>query len=244
MAELKNLTLHNQPYHPLFDENSEAWHLLAPSIRRKSYDRDEILVRHGDAAHSLWLVHDGWIKLSRQTPDGKETIIGLCTHGDIFGEAALFPNASYPYEAEIIGTTADISIIPALSIQAINKNDATFSGTLMTLLNERISQTQLRLEHASTMSTTQRLGCFLLRLCRPNANGTATLQIPIEKHILAGYLGMKPETLSRSQQQLKSIGVNIIGPKVTVENTPRLKDFVCGSCSESGTCLQEQDDEE
>lgn len=235
MPEQKKDLDQNVPLPPLFEANPEAWRTLASNIRSKVFDRDAVVLRHGDTAHGLWLVHKGWVKLIRQTPDGKETVIGLCTEGDVFGEAALFPNASYPYQAEVIATRAELLCIGAKEIQAHAQKDNTFSSTLMMLLGERNAQIQLRLEHANTMSSAQRLGCFLLRLCKSANNESATLQIPIDKYILASYLGMKPETLSRSQQQLKGAGVSVTGASVVVTSVARLKDFVCGSCSESGT---------
>jgi hypothetical protein len=47
---------------------------------------------------------------------------------------------------------------------------------------------------------------------------------------------MKPETLSRSQQHLKTIGITVNGHEVTVSDIGKLREFVCGSCSESGNC--------
>ncbi len=227
----------------LFEANPEAWRILVPEIRKKQMRKDEVVVRHGDLAEYLWLVYSGWVKLTRQTPDGKETITGLCTEGDVFGEAALFPNASYPYHAEIIGGSAELGFVAAKALQQVIRRDSGFSAALMSLLNDRNAQTQLRLEHVSTMSTAQRLGCFLLRLCKDNSTN-ATLQIPVEKHILASYLGMKPETLSRSLQQLKTVGVEGVGARITVQNVGRLRNFVCDSCSESGSCDSEPLDAE
>jgi len=242
MAELKKAPTSAIPLHPLFHSNASIWSALSPAARYKSFTQREVIVRHGDAAHALWLVNDGWVKLVRNTPDGKETIIGLCTEGDVFGEAAMFPHANYPYQADIITEHANLVSIPAEDIQATIKKDPNFSNALMNLLNDRNSQTRLRLEHSNTMSCAQRLGCFMLRLCKNKADGSATLQIPVEKHVLAAYLNMKPETLSRGQQQLKAIGVNVSGTQVTVSNVDRLREFVCESCSESGTGLCDVDD--
>ena len=114
--------------------------------------------------------------------------------------------------------------------------DPSLSARVMALLNERTSQAQLKLEHMTTMSAAQRLGCFLLRLCHTQVGGAKTLQIPMEKHILAAYLGMKPETLSRSQQQLKPLGISVAGPSIIIGDISRLRKFVCNSCSESGSC--------
>jgi CRP-like cAMP-binding protein len=210
-----------------------------PSLRSKTYDSDARVVSHGDAAGSLWLVLSGWVKLTRQTPDGKESITGLCTEGDVFGEAALFANANYPYSAEVVGDAAELVAVPAATIRALVVKEPALSARVMALLNERTAQAQLKLEQMTTMSAAQRLGCFLLRLCHTQMGGSKTLRIPVEKHILAAYLGMKPETLSRSQQQLKPVGVVVSGQNLTVGDIGKLRLFVCTSCSESGSCETE-----
>ncbi len=222
--------------HPLFMRHEQALQVLAPHIKIKAYDKDDTILHHGDTAGYLWLVLSGWVKLTRQTPDGKESVIGLCTEGDILGEAALFAHANYPYNAEILSTHSELAAIPATVIRTLIAENAALSNTIMVLLNERTAQAQLKLEHMSTMSAAQRLGCFLLRLCQSHASGSKQLQIPVEKHILAAYLGMKPETFSRSQQQLKPLGIAVAGQDFTIESIERLREFVCNSCSESGSC--------
>lgn len=233
--------IHNNPIaHPLFDASPELWADVAGTLRKKMHENNDRIVSHGDAAGSLWLVLSGWVKLTRQTPDGKESIIGLCTEGDVFGEAALFPHANYPYTAEVVGSNAELVAIPAATMRALVAKEPSLSARVMALLNDRTSQAQLKLEHMTTMSAAQRLGCFLLRLCHSQANGAKTLTIPIEKHILAAYLGMKPETLSRSQQQLKPLGISVAGHDIAIGDINRLREFVCNSCSESGNCDVEE----
>lgn len=222
--------------HTLLQNQPAVIHTLTPHTKIKTYDKDDTVLHHGDAAESLWLVLKGWVKLTRQTPDGKESIVGLCTQGDVFGEAALFPNANYPYTAQIAENGTVLAAISAAAIRNLVAKDSVLSTRIMTLLNERTSQAQLKLEHMTTMSAAQRLGCFLLNLCHMQTNGSKTLQIPLEKHILATYLSMKPETLSRSQQQLKPVGISVSGHTITIENIGKLLEFVCNSCSESGSC--------
>lgn len=227
---------HSDNTHPLFNANPALWNGVASVLRQKYFKRDERVLSHGDEAAHLWLVYSGWVKLTRQTPDGKETIIGLCTSGEIFGEAALFAGANYPYTAEIVGGEAALASVPAAAVRAAVAKDAAISNNIMAMMSERMAQAQLKLEHMNTMSAAQRLGCFLLRLCHTQAQGQKTLHIPIEKHVLAAYLGMKPETLSRSQQQIKPFGIHVAGADITINDIRRLREFVCDSCSESGNC--------
>lgn len=225
--------------HPLFVSHPLLWQELGARSYRKVYGKDDVVLCHGNVASNFWLVLKGWVKLTRQTPDGKESIVGLCTEGDMFGEAALFPHANYPYHAQILAANTELVAIPADLIRRHIAEDAKLSNTIMAMLNERSSQAQLKLEHMSTMSAAQRLGCFLQRLCRTQAGGSKTLTIPVEKHILAAYLGMKPETLSRSQQQLKALDISVSGAQITIADISKLTAFVCGSCSESGNCDSE-----
>lgn len=222
--------------HPLFTDNRALYHDIADHLHSRQLEAGEHVFSHGDSASALWLVYRGWVKLTRQTPDGKETIVGLCTAGDVFGEAALFPNANYPYTAEILGETAQLATIPASVIRSLITKQPDLARAIMGMMNERMSQAQLKLEHLNTMSAAQRLGCFFLRLCHSQSQGARTLTIPIEKHVLAAYLGMKPETLSRSQQQLHTQGISVNGATVTIGDVEKLRDYVCESCSESGTC--------
>lgn len=222
--------------HPLLAQDAAAWGEVASSLHTRHYQTGEHVVHHGDHAEALWLVLDGWVKLTRQTPDGKETIIGLCTGGDIFGDAALFPFASYPYHVEAIGNGVTLAAVPAERVRAVIAANHHVSSRVMAMMKEQLSQAQLKLEHISTMSAAQRLGCFMLRLCHAQLGGSRDLHIPIEKNVLAAYLGMKPETLSRSQQQLKAVGIVVKGATVTVNDISKLREFVCGSCSESGSC--------
>lgn len=222
--------------HPLFDGHGDVVRALLPSVSSRTYAKDAAVLHHADAANSLLLVLKGWVKLTRQTPDGKETIVGLCTEGDVLGEAALFAHASYPYHAQALVGDTELLFIPAGTIRQLVAQHGWLSASLMELLHGRNGQAQLKLEQMNTMSAAQRLGCFLLRLCNTQPSGMKRLQVPVEKHIVAAYLGMKPETLSRSQQQLKPLGITTQGHEVVVEQIEKLREFVCSSCSESGSC--------
>lgn len=213
----------------LWGESIHVW-------RKHTYSKHDRVISHGDASEHLWVVLSGWVKLTRQTPDGKETVIGLCSDGDFFGEAALFPHGSYPYTAEVLSDNAELAILPATTLRELIATKDAVSVHVMRLMHERTLHAQLKLEHMTTMSAAQRLGCFLLQLCHTQTDGAKTLHIPVEKHILAAYLGMKAETFSRSQQQINTLGISVAGNTVTVSDISKLRAFVCGSCSKSGSC--------
>lgn len=236
MAQSKQLSNYDIGTHAVLRDWKEFWPHVIQHVHFHIYGRDEAVVHHGDSARNLIIVLKGWVKLSRQTPNGQEVIVGLCTDGDIFGEASFFQNANYPYNADVISESAELLAIPSAMIKELIQKDPTAARSVMNMLNEKAFETQLKLEHMSTLSTAQRLGCFLLHLCEKKVEGEKTIQIPVKKNIIAGYLGMKPETFSRSQNQLREIGVESNGQGVNIQDIEKLREFVCGSCSESGMC--------
>lgn len=211
-----------------------------PTVHLHTYDKHHTIIRHGDNAQTVVFVLQGWVSLLRHTPDGKEVTVGLCTTGDLFGEAALFPNANYPYTAQTLQESTIVALIPAATLRQLSENHSEFSAFLMGMLNERINRTQLKLEQMSSLSAAQRLGCFLLRLCQQRKE-THKVMMPIDKHVVASYLGMKPETLSRSFQQLQPLGIHVKQATITVDDVDKLVEYVCSSCSESGHCETEND---
>lgn len=225
--------------HPLFAEHRDIWLPALPKVSTRFVTDGEQILQHGSDATNLWLVLAGWVSLSRMTPEGKETIVGLCSTGDVFGEACLFPHANYPYHAQSISADTELACVPASLVRELIQQQPELSTHVMRILGERIAKAQLKLEQMSTLTASQRLGCFLLNLCRGQSAGTATIDMPVEKHVIASFLGMKPETFSRSIQQLGSVGVKVSGAHVSIQDVSALSEFVCGSCGESGMCSTE-----
>ena len=70
----------------------------------------------------------------------------------------------------------------------------------------------------------QRLESTLVALA-PVTRGSCTISLPYEKLLIAGRLGMKPESLSRAFQRLQSVGVWIDQNIVVVRDVARLSEF-------------------
>lgn len=217
---------------------SAALRLLAEAAQEKNMERGAVLFLHGDAADALYIVASGWVKLFRQTLDGQESIAGLSAAGDSFGEAAVFREASYPYGAEAVAATKLLRI-PGSALQRTLQTYPQLAMNMMASMSRRMNQLGLKMEHFESMNAAQRVGCFLLRLSQ-NQTGRITLDIPVDKALVAASLGMKPETFSRALAQLKDTGVVVKGANVAIESVEKLCDFTCISCSNTEECDGEE----
>ncbi len=230
---------------PLFaDDDAEARNALLAQSEIIEPDKNEMLFIQGEVAASLYIVLSGWIKLFRETGDGKESIAGLCTHGDLFGEAVLYQNAKYPFGAQAVVESIVLCIPASFIRERINK-DGGFASRLLQAVGQRLNALEIHMEHLTVMTAAQRVGCFLLRLCRGKGKKNVGILLPYDKTLVATYLGMQLETFSRTLSQLREIGVVVDGPQMIINDVEKLQKYVCGSCSlDFGSCHTDRPDSE
>lgn len=231
---------HFHPYHTFLSQTElfkdfqpyEIEKVLSNS-QVKQYTKKQILYLMGDQASCFFILLEGQVKLYRETHDGHEAVLAIRFPGETFGKEAIFGNATYPCHAE---TTQESTVIeiPSSFLQKMANTHDQYDELLLKLMRSNfqdISHLGLEAEHAALMTSAQRIGCFILRACKGQKEGPLTIELPCDKSLLASRLGMQPETLSRSLKQLKQVGVETNGPKITVQDIQKLSEHVCLRCS-------------
>ncbi len=183
-----------------------AQSILAHAHARE-YDRGETIFLQGERASAIYIVADGWAKLYRIAPNGAEAVVSVFTKGSSFGEAVAFRHDVYPVAAEAvtdctlirIGTENFLRVIRESPELAMSILSATFAH-----LHALVAQ----VEALKAQTGAQRVAEFLLELAPCDA-GTCAVTLPYDKVLIAGRLGMKPESLSRAFGRLKKHGVVI-----------------------------------
>jgi len=196
----------------------------------KSCPKGKHLFRQGDKADNFFVILQGWIKLYRGTAEGEETILALFTRGDVFGEAAIFDNASYPFSAEA-AADARLIDIPAGTLKDRAKKSPDLMLRITASISRELNKLQMENEHKILMDASQRVGCLLLQLSSGMLGGGGAFSFPYDKALAAQRLGMKPETFSRALAQLKTAGVAVRGPEIAIDSFARLSDYCCGHCT-------------
>lgn len=222
---------------PLFSEFPEGnITTLLKNAHIKHYQKGKVLFFVEDKTEYFFIVVSGWVKLFRETRDGHESVLALLTEGDSFGKSAILEDTTYPYSAEVTDESV-LLLIPSSFLRTMTQDNNKFDSLMTKLMKSRLhdmNQLGLQSEHRVLMTSAQRAGCFLLRLCRKQYESSITLQLHYEKSLVAARLGMTPETFSRSLNQLREIGVETNYSKVTIHNIRQLRVYVCDHCS--ATC--------
>lgn len=196
----------------------------------KTYAKHSRLFSQGDSADRFFVIMNGWIKIFRTAPDGGESVIALYTSGDVFGEAAIFGGAGYPFSAEAAEESRVLEI-PAPMLRERARTNPKIMDRVMRSMSRELHQTQMENEHLALMSAPQRVGCLLLQLSSGMIGKGGTFSFPYDKSLAAARLGMKPETFSRALSQIKPLGVEVRGPEIHIKDFSRLIDYCCYHCS-------------
>lgn len=63
--------------------------LLISLLHTRKYNKGEVVVQEGERSDTLYVVHQGCVKLSKYNENGKEHIIRFLFPGDFFGQDSL-----------------------------------------------------------------------------------------------------------------------------------------------------------
>jgi len=196
--------------------------LLANCVAH-AFSRGETVFLQGDNASHMYVVLEGWVKLIRITPAGDEVIVAVYSKGQSFGEAAALKNGKFPVTAIAVSDCRLLMVKSTTLLDALKTNTdmaAALLGSTFQHLHELVMQVQ----DIKALSSVQRLAAFLLGLA-PVDVGSCTFRLPYDKNLIAGRLGMKPESLSRAFARLRDVGVIVSGTNVAISDMEKLHDL-------------------
>ena len=193
--------------------------LLAEAAIQR-FAHDAMLFVEGESASQFYVVLDGWVRLFRQTADGRESVIALFARGESFAEAVMFLGGKFPVSGAVVDE-ARLLIIPAASFRRALKDNNELCFRMMGSMAVHLRRLVGQVEQLTLRSSTERLAQFLLNLARGGAE-SAIVHLPYDKGLIAARLGMQPETLSRALAKLRPLGVETKGSRVTIRDVAAL----------------------
>ncbi len=186
--------------------------------------RGKALFRQGDKADAMFVVLRGWIKLARVTPAGDEVILSVYSKGESFAEAIALQGEFYPVTAEAV-SDCRVLVIRASVILGSLASRPELAVQMLSCAYKHLHELVMQIEGMKALSGAQRLAAFLIALA-PVEEGSCTFSLPYDKALIAGRLGMKPESLSRAFGRLRQAGVVVSRNHIAIADIRRLHDFV------------------
>ncbi len=203
-----------------------------------SHNKGAVIFLQGEQASRFYIILEGWVKLFKGNVEGQESILQVMTVGETLLETVIFSNLPFPVTAQAVENVRLLSI-PATIVREKLQSNKELAINMLSTVAVRSQLLISQFEQLTLKTVTQRVGWFLLKLFLENGERTTNLKLPYDKSLIAGYLGMKPETFSRTLQALKEQGIDIDKNNISLPDVFALCDFcdmeLAAKCSRCGT---------
>jgi len=200
-----------------------AFEALLRSATIRTVSRGELLFVQGDPVNYFFVVLEGWVKIYRLTLSGGEAIVAIFTRGQSFAEAAAFVGGRFPASGEAV-TEGRLLCVQSGNLLRLIRENAEIGLAMLASTSMHLHMLVRQIEQLKAHTGAQRLAEFLSSLCK-DTTGTCRLNLPYDKTLIAGRLGMQPESLSRAFARLKQIGVSVEHNIAVIDDIEKLRRY-------------------
>jgi len=175
---------------------------FAQACHFRHLHKGEVLFTQNERAHTMYLVHKGYISLYLATADGRELVINEMHSGDCFGELALFTDQPRSTGA-MGGAACEVIALPReIFLRGVQSDTALMRNVLDTTAR-RLQVSGERESALAFLSSNARIVRVLLLLDERGGRGGA---IKTTQENLAQYIGLTRQTVSKALREWRRAG--------------------------------------
>jgi len=208
---------------PLFSDLApEDLDFLAERTREIKASRGDMLFQRGDPCTGFHTVVYGQVKLAFTSPGGAEKVVSIVGPGQSFGEALMFMEKPYIVYAQALTDAMLLHVAQSAVFEALER-DRMFARRMLAGLSRRLHGLITDVEAYSLHSGTQRVIGYLLK---DDAADGHTIELQVQKTVIASRLNLTPEHLSRILADLHARRlIEVDGKRITLLDIERLRDY-------------------
>ncbi len=197
----------------------ENFHVLTHAAYDQTFPAQVQLIEEGAVADFLHVVVEGSVELFADW-QGRETTMAVVPPVSTFILAASIMDAPYLMSARTLGRTR-IILLPSVNLRTMFQTDPNFAMATISELAASYRSVVRHTKNLKLRTARERLAAYLLTHATSGRRG-ASFTLPVEKRLLASFLGVTPESLSRLMKSLQDFGVNVDGQRITITDPSAL----------------------
>lgn len=174
---------------PLFAGLSEEQLAEVGALARpKSYPNRAVVVTQGEPATALFAIVSGRLKVVSCGPDGRDTVLGIMSEGEVFGEVALLDGGTRSATCTAI-EPCELLVIERAEFMRLVETSPTIAVKLLDVLAQRLRRLSQRSEDAAFLDVPCRLARSLLDLASRFGEAAPSKEICIRLKLSQQELG-------------------------------------------------------
>lgn len=185
--------------------------------------KEAMLCQWGDPADTCFILLKGLVKVFRSSDSGDNVVLAIHGPGRALMLAEGLTGKPCSASAEAISPLR----LMCLDVRRLRNSmaaDAKLSMALLAAAASDLKQLVAHVEELKAMTGPARLATMILNLSEARS-GATEVTLPYEKQLIAGRLGMTPESFSRAMGQLKAHGVSVSRERLVIRDIARLRSF-------------------
>ncbi|WP_199259894.1 helix-turn-helix domain-containing protein [Paracoccus binzhouensis] len=209
---IRNLPLFRTVATPTFEGlmATTYWQSFPPQLE---------LFRQGDRPDFLHILVEGAVELHAEW-NGRDAVMAVLRPVSSFILAACIRDMPYLMSARTLERSR-ILMLPAVDLHAAIRRDPELAAAVMNELAGSYRGMVRQAKNLKLRTARERLAAWLLNQSQREGDAPSFV-LPVEKRHLASYLGMTPESLSRTLAALKGRGITLDGPRIIIVDRARL----------------------
>jgi len=213
---------------PLFAELDEAELTeIGAHFHERAYPKNSVIFLEDETGDYMYVVRQGRVKVVRQMPSGKETILAFHDAGEFFGEMSLVDGGTTP---------ASVIAVAPTTILSLSRRDfrnllgnAKVNEALLRMLCQRCREAWAQVELLTLHHAEARIRSLVHQLCESKGEaGPEGVRIGnrLTHRELADMAGITRESASRAVSRLQKLGLlRVEEGLLRVPDPPTLLDF-------------------
>ena len=172
-------------------------------VRRRSYQRGDVLFSEADTLGHFHAVYAGAFKYVYTTTEGEEQITHFFLPDDVAGLDAVYTRQ--PCAQAVAMTQSSVCSVPIAPLMQHIADQPHMQMALLALMSGHLKQHVQLIQHYRNAD--QRVAAFLLKLLwvdQQRGNTRSAFKMPMSRKEMANYLQLTPETVSRTFTSLQA----------------------------------------